>query len=224
MDMASSGTHDEHSLEGIFQQHIENSLACHAALGELFANLGQPLPYITRVKQLEARGDRLTAAAYGVLESWELSGLTHITEDLVKRLDDIVDGFNDAAQLIDIFHSEHFEVAANDILAVQQAMLTRLQRELSRYPDNELGSLRDCCTELKVGEEQVDQIYHQWRRKERRVLELSLIEENNWTELFGVLEQTTDDIYHTALVLERIAKYRRKANAAQAVMNSTSIR
>ena len=48
-------------------------------------------------------------------------------------------------------------------------------------------------------------------KKERRVQVLSLIEESNWTEIFGILEQTTDDIYHAALELERIARYRSRS-------------
>ena len=43
-----------------------------------------------------------------------------------------------------------------------------------------------------------------------RILVLSLIEENNWTEILGVLEQTTDDVYHAALLLERITRFRQK--------------
>jgi hypothetical protein len=39
---------------------------------------------------------------------------------------------------------------------------------------------------------------------------LSLIEENNWTEILGVLEETTDAAYHAGLLLERIARYRQK--------------
>jgi hypothetical protein len=61
-----------------------------------------------------------------------------------------------------------------------------------------------------VSEENADVIYHEWRKKQRRVIVLSLIEENNWTEILGVLEHTTDAAYHAALLLERITRYRQK--------------
>ena len=96
-------------------------------------------------------------------------------------------------------------------------MLEWLQKEFNKYPDNDLDSLRACRHALKQDEENVDLIYHEWRKKERRNLELALIEEHNWTEIFDVLEQTTDDIYHTAIVLEKIARHRLKSAALEGV-------
>jgi hypothetical protein len=34
------------------------------------------------------------------------------------------------------------------------------------------------------------------------------VDENNWTEILGTLEQTTDAAYHAVLSLERITKQR----------------
>ena len=99
---------------------------------------------------------------------------------------------------------------AHDILYLLQAMTERLRVEIAQYPDNELASVRACCKTLKGHEENADLIYHEWRKKQRRVLVLSLIEENNWTEILGVLEETTDTVYHAALVLERITRYNKK--------------
>lgn len=196
------------SLERIFRAHLDNSLLCSQILYELFANLDAPESYIAKIKQLEEQGDRLTGEAYFLLQSAPFSGLTSMTQELIKLLDDIVDGFNKTAKLIDICQPRHIEGAAYDILSVQKGMLERLQQEINRYPNNDPSSLRTCCSELKQEEEQVDIIYHEWRKKERRILELSLIDESNWTEIFGVLEQTTDDIYHAAIVLESITRYR----------------
>lgn len=202
---------DPRPLAALFKAHIENSVSCRHVLNELFQNIKDPLPYITKIKQLEEQGDKLTAEAYFALESHEYSSLTHIIEDLIKRLDDIVDGFNKTARLIDIFRTSRIEAAAYEILANQQAMLERLQTEINLYPDNELENLAVCRSTLKGHEENVDLIYHEWRKKERRVHDLSLIDERNWTEIFDVLEQTTDDIYHTAIVLEKIARHRLKS-------------
>ncbi len=199
------------SLETIFKEHLENTVICSKALRDLFSNLEKPNPHISKIKQLEELGDKLTAEAYDALELSHFSWLTHITEDLIKLLDDIVDGFNKTARLIDICQPNHIEKAAYDILSDQLAMIERLQQEIDQYPDNDLASLRACCNALKENEENVDLIYHGWRKKERRVQVLSLIEESNWTEIFGVLEQTTDDIYHAALELDRIARYRSRS-------------
>ena len=199
---------DSRPLEAIFREHLENSLVCSQALYELFSHPEDPLPHIARIKQLEESGDRLTAEAYYALESFQYSGLIHIVEELIKVLDDIVDGFNKTARLIDICQPIHIEAAAYDILSEQQVMITRLQHEIDSYPDNDLSSLRACCNALKEKEEKVDLIYHEWRKKERREQELSIVEESNWTEIFGILEQTADDIYHAALELERIARFR----------------
>lgn len=199
------------SLESIFKAHFENSVTCSQVLHDLFSNLEDPLPYIIRIKQYEEAGDKLTGEAYETLESYEYSRLTRFIEDLIHVLDDIVDGFNKTARLIDIFQSNHIEAAAYEILAEQQTMIERLQKEINLYPDNNLESLRSCRHTLKQKEENVDLIYHEWRKKERRVLELALIEERNWTEIFEVLEQTTDDIYHTSIVLEKIVRHRLKS-------------
>jgi uncharacterized protein Yka (UPF0111/DUF47 family) len=193
------------SLASIFKDHIENSVACSHILHDLYTNIKAPLPYIAKIKQLEEAGDMLTAEAYYALEAYEYSSLTHIIEDLVKRLDDIVDGFR----------TSRIEAAAYEILSKQQAMLVCLQKAITLYPENDLADLSACRSALKEEEENVDLIYHEWRKKERRVHDLSLIDERNWTEIFDILEQTTDDIYHTAIVLEKIARHRHKSAALQ---------
>jgi uncharacterized protein Yka (UPF0111/DUF47 family) len=203
---------DSRPLENIFREHLENSLVCSQTLHELFSHPDDQAQFIVRIKHLEEYGDRLTAEAYYALEGSDYSGLTHIIEELIKSLDDIVDGFNKTSRLIDIFQPIHIEEAAYDILSEQQAMIARLQQEIDLYPNNDLSTLRSCCNALKQKEESVDLIYHEWRKKERRVQELSIVEEYNWTELFGILEQTADDIYHAALELERIARYRSKGD------------
>ena len=198
------------SLEIIFKEHLDNTIECGKALSDLFFNLEGPDQYITKVKHLEEKGDRLTAEAYCSLELLTYSEYIYITEQLVKRLDDIVDGMNDTARLIDICHPRQIENAAHELLSTLVSMIGKLQMEIVHYPDIELTSIRACCKTLKGSEENADLIYHEWRKKQRRVLVLSLIEENNWTEILGVLEQTTDDAYHAGLLLERIARYSQK--------------
>ena len=196
------------SLEIIFKEHLDNTLECGQALSQLFLNLKEPDRYIAKVKELEEKGDRLIAEAYCALELFSYSEFIYITEQLAKRLDDIVDGINNTSRLIDICHPRQIENAAHEILSTLLSMIETLRMEIAKYPDNEPASMRVCCKTLKGGEENADLIYHEWRKKQRRVLVLSLIEENNWTEILGVLEQTTDAAYHAGLLLERIARYR----------------
>jgi uncharacterized protein Yka (UPF0111/DUF47 family) len=198
------------SLEAIFKAHLDNTLECGKALNELFLNLADPDHYISKVKNLEEIGDKLTAEAYSSLELITYSEYIYITEQLTKRLDDIVDGMNDTARLIDICHPRQIENAAYEILSTLVSMIEKLQVEIAQFPDIALSSIKLCTKTLKKYEENADLIYHEWRKKQRRVLVLSLIEENNWTEILGVLEQTTDDAYHAGLLLERIVKYRQK--------------
>lgn len=54
-------------------------------------------------------------------------------------------------------------------------------------------------------------VYHEWRKSHRRYSTLSLLPEFDWTEILGILEKTTDDCYHAALLLERITKQRFRA-------------
>jgi uncharacterized protein Yka (UPF0111/DUF47 family) len=89
-------------------------------------------------------------------------------------------------------------------------MIARLQMEIARYPENELASVRACRETLKVDEENADVIYHDWRKKQYRILVLPLVDEANWTEILGILEQTTDAAYHAAVLLERITRYRQR--------------
>lgn len=197
-------------LEIVFKEHLDNSIACGQALGELFLNLNDPEQYISKVKAIEEKGDELTAEAYGRLELQVYSEFIYIIEQLVKRLDDITDGINNTARLIDICHPRHIETAAHDILAILIAMIENLQMEVSQYPNIGSARMKICCKKLKGCEQNADLIYHEWRKKQRRVLVLSLIEENNWAEILGVLEQTTDAAYHAGLLLERIARYQTK--------------
>lgn len=198
------------SLEIIFKEHLDNTIECGTALSQLFLNLEEPGQYISKVKQLEEKGDRLTEEAYCSLELLTYSEFIYITEQLVKRLDDIVDGINNTARLIDICQPRQIENAAHEILSTLVIMIEKLQMEIEQYPNIELASIKACCKTLKGSEEDADLIYHEWRKKQRRVLVLSLIEENNWTEILGVLEQTTDAAYHAGILLERIARYRQK--------------
>ncbi len=208
MNVKNSDFSASRSLETIFREHLENTVNCGDALDQLFRNLPDPETHINQVKHLEEIGDKLTAEAYRALELLNYSEQIRITEELVKRLDDIIDGINNTARLIDICQPRQIENAAHDILSNLISMIIRLQQEFARYPDNDSANLRICCKELKKNEEYADLVYHEWRKKQRRVLVLSLIEENNWTEILGVLEQTTDSVYHAALLLERLVRYR----------------
>lgn len=196
------------ALETIFKDHIENTGACCQALSAVFANLGQPEAFIAKVKQLEQNGDRLTAEAYHSLETLPFSEMHPSLEQFVQRLDDITDGINNTARLIDICLPTAIETSAQDIHAILLAMIEKLQGEIGRYPDNQLAEIKACRESLKANEEQADAVYHEWRKTQRRIKELSLVDEANWTEIMGILEQTTDAAYHAGLLLERITRYR----------------
>lgn len=198
-------------LEAIFREHLDNSLDCAQALGLLFSNLDEPGLHIDQAKILEEKGDKLTEEAFCALEHLTYSEYIRITEELIKRLDDIVDGLNNTARLIDICQPKKIEDAAHDILKAILSMIDRLRIEISEYPQNDLASVRACSKELKHHESSADAIYHEWRKKQRKVLVMSLIDESNWTEILGVLEETTDAAYHAALLLERIIRYRQRA-------------
>lgn len=202
--------HPPRSLELIFKEHLDNTTECGEALSQLFSSLDDPEPHIAKVKHLEEKGDRLTAEAYNALELLDYSEFIHITEQFVKRLDDIVDGINNTARLIDICHPKKIEDEANEILSILLSMIAKLRMEVAQYPDNGLASVRACRETLKRSEEVADLIYHDWRKKQHRILVLPLVDENNWTEILGVLEQTTDAAYHAAVLLERTARYRQR--------------
>lgn len=94
------------SLEIIFKELLDNTIECGQALNQLFLNLKEPDQYITKVKQLEEKGDKLTAEAYCALELLTYSEFIHITEQLVKRLDDINDGCRLSCGTIAQAHSQ----------------------------------------------------------------------------------------------------------------------
>lgn len=198
------------ALDTIFKEHLDNSLDCAQALNQLFSNLDAPGIHIDQAKILEEKGDKLTEEAFRALEHLTYSEYIRITEELIKRLDDIVDGLNNTARLIDICHPKQIEDAAHDMLKVILSMIDRLRIEISDYPNNDLASVRACSKELKHHESSADVIYHEWRKQQRRILVMSLIDESNWTEILGVLEETTDAAYHAALLLERIIRYRQR--------------
>jgi uncharacterized protein Yka (UPF0111/DUF47 family) len=195
-------------LETLFKEHLDIAVESAQALSQLFSNLEDPEPYIAKVKQLEEKGDRLTAEAYDALEVLGYSDFIYSTEQLVKRLDDIVDGINNTARMIDICHPRKIETAAHDLLSILLSMIASLQVEIAKYPENELASLKTCREALKKCEESADVIYHDWRKKQHRILVLPLVDESNWTEILGILEQTSDSVYHAAVLLERLARYR----------------
>jgi uncharacterized protein Yka (UPF0111/DUF47 family) len=196
------------SLDVIFKDHLDNTMACGQTLSQLFLNLDEPEPYIAKVKQLEEHGDAITAEAYHALELLPYSEFIHLTEQFVNRLDDVVDGINDTARLIDICVPRRIEAAAQEILAALLSMIAKLQSEIAAYPENEVASVKACREALKGLEVNADIIYHEWRKTQRRVNALPLVDESNWTEILGVLEETTDAAYHAVLLLERMAKYR----------------
>lgn len=199
------------SLETIFKEHLDNSLDCAKVLGQLFSNLDERDLHIEQAKILEEKGDKLTEEAFRALEHLTYSEYIRITEELIKRLDDIVDGLNNTARLIDICHPKQIEDAAQDMLKVILSMIDRLRIEIGDYPNNDLANVRACSKELKRHESSADTLYHDWRKKQRSLLVMSLIDESNWTEILGVLEETTDAAYHAALLLERIIRYRQRA-------------
>ncbi len=203
-----NGTHPHpRALQDIFKAHLENSLACGEVLTQLLANLEVPQSHVTQIKLMEETGDRITAEAYEALEllpDWEL---VQLTEQFVKRLDDIVDGMNVTARTIDVFMPSKLEDSAQQITSVILSMVSRLLLEVQHYPHNDLTSVRTCRAALKTYEEQADIVYHEWRKSHRTHGRLSLRAETDWTELLATLEQTTDACYHAALLLERMAKH-----------------
>ena len=201
------------SLETVFRDNIDNAMECGAALKQLFASLDDPAPHISRVKHLEERGDTLTAEAYNALELLPYSEFLHLTEQFVRRLDDIVDGINDTARIVDICSPRKAEQAAHELLTMLLSIISALQVEISQYPDNALASVKLCRETVKGWEEKADLVYHQWRKTQRRLNALPLVDESNWTEILGILEQTTDAGYHAALLLERMTRYRLRQTA-----------
>ena len=198
-------------LEFIYKDHLDNTLECGQALSQLFSNLNEPDVYIERVKSLEEIGDKLTAEAYSALELITHLELNHLAELFIKRLDDIVDGMNDTARLIDICMPKRIEDAAMELTAILLSMLAMLNDEIAQYPNNELASITDSRQALKWREEKADLVYHEWRKLQRRSNTLPLVDEANWTEILGNLEQTTDATYHAMLLLERMVKCRLRA-------------
>jgi uncharacterized protein Yka (UPF0111/DUF47 family) len=197
-----------HTLDVIFRQHVDNTMECGRALQQLFQDIGGFAPHVVRIKRLEEHGDRLTAEAYQALDLLPYNEFIHLTEQFINRLDDIADGINDTARLVDFCTPRKTEAAAPELVATLLSMLERLQAELALYPNNDPASAGDCRATLKHWEEKADQLYHEWRKTQRRLNALPLVDESNWTEILGVLEQTNDAAYHAAMLLERIAKYR----------------
>lgn len=195
-------------LEKIFREHLDNTMECGQTLKLLFLDINGLDPYVVQVKQLEEKGDRLTAEAYQALELLPYSEFNHLTEQLVKRLDDIVDGLNNTARIVDVCTPRKTEGAAHELVSTLLSMIARLQEELAQYPNNDLSSARACRETLKGWEEKADLLYHEWRKTQRRLSALPLVDESNWTEILGILEQTSDAAYHAAMLLERMTKYR----------------
>ena len=93
-----------------------------------------------------------------------------------------------------------------ELTAILLSMLAMLNDEIAQYPNNELASITDSRQALKWREEKADLVYHEWRKMQRRSNTLPLVDEANWTEILGNLEQTTDSTYHAMLLLERMVK------------------
>ena len=201
---------DTPALQRIFKEQLKTAILCGDSLHALFLNLDSPDTPIAEVKRCEDKGDELTAEAYDALELMAYSDEVHITEQVIKRLDDIVDGMNNTARLIDICRPARMESAAQELLSTLLSMIARLVKEFDAYPATDLASLKSCREALKASEEEADAIYHDWRKKQHRVLVLPLVDEMSWTEILGVLEQTTDAVYHAAVLLERLHRCRQR--------------
>ena len=197
-------------LDFILKDQLDNAVDCGQVLGQLFMNIESPDRYIAEIKRLEEKGDRLTAEAYSAIELLAYSEIIHMNEQFVQRLDDIVDGINNTSRLIDICRPRKIEDSAHEILSILLSMIGRLRDEIVRYPVNDLASVKDCRESLKRNEEAVDLIYHNWRKKQYRILVLPLVDEANWTEILGVLEHTTDSAYHAAVLLDRQTRYHQR--------------
>ena len=195
-------------LEVIFREHLDNTMECCRALNQLFAAINELDPYVAQVKRFEEKGDRLTAEAYGALELLPYTEFTHLAEQFINRLDDIVDGINETARIVDFCTPRETQAGAYELLSTLLAMVDRLQQELTLYPSNDIAGVKACRETLKGWEEKADILYHEWRKNQRRLSALPLVDESNWTEILGTLEQTSDAAYHAALLLERMTKCR----------------
>ncbi|MEW6037985.1 MAG: DUF47 family protein [Pseudomonadota bacterium] len=200
--------HADRSLKKIFQDHLSCCVECGQVLERLFAELDVPETHIGLIRQLEEKGDALMREAYDALETAPYSELALLIQQFARHVDDILDGLNDTARVIDIFTPQQAETAALDLLAITLGMVRRLSAEMDHYPENALAGIKQCREELKASEASADLVYHEWRKSHRRYSTLSLLAESDWTEILGILEKTTDSCYHAALLLERITRYR----------------
>jgi len=208
MNVQHEALQDPRALETIFREHLDTTMEAGQILKQLFIDINQLDLYVGQIKRLEEKGDRLTAEAYQALELLPYNGFIPLIEQLVNRLDDIVDGINNTARIVDVCTPRVADDTAHELVSTLLSMIARLHEELALYPDSDLASARVCREILKRWEEKADLLNHSWRKTQRRLKSLPLVDESNWTEILGALEQTTDAAYHTALLLERLTKYR----------------
>lgn len=121
------------------KDHIENTEECCQALSAVFSNLDKPAAFIAKATQLEQNGDKLTAEAYHALEALPFAEIHPSMEQFIQRLDDITDGINNTARLIDICLPTAIETAAQDIHGILLSMIDKLRVEIAGYPDNQLA-------------------------------------------------------------------------------------
>ena len=132
-----------------------------------------------------------------------------LTAQCVRRLHEVAERITTAAQRVDSGMPEIKTAALN--FSTLLAMITRLQREIAEYRENEWVRGKVSRETLKGWVDHLDVIYREWRKTERRLSALLGVDESHWTD--RDIERTTDACYHALLLLKGIKTSRREESA-----------
>lgn len=199
---------DEHFFD-TFERSANNILAAAQVLAELLDNIEDIERKARHLKELEHYGDSITHEVFGSLNRTFVTPIDR--EDisrLASALDDVIDWMEEIARRLRLYHItetrpvartlgrvilEQAELIARGVPLLKDSKRARelddITREIHRLENEADDLLADVVATIYDGVTEVPQ----------------LIEAMRWSDIFQLLEDTTDKAEHVATVLQNIS-------------------
>lgn len=197
----------EHLFFDLFEQHAK--LASQAAQTLLHSMINHPIEHqagINPIKVLEHQADEIT---HQCIEALRKSFITPLQQEdifrLITRMDDVIDGINEAFEDCLIYKIVSFKPAALELSRLLVAATEQVEVLVKRLRDRkkQASHLRESILQIHVLENQADEVIRSaLGQLFDEELDIRLL--IKWKEIYEVLERSMDFCEDVSNIIEGI--------------------
>jgi predicted phosphate transport protein (TIGR00153 family) len=194
---------------GHFQRAADNAVEAADILVEIFDTFQDVERKVRHIRELEHRGDEVTHQIFNALNSTFVTPLDR--EDIqamAHKIDNFIDLMEDVAKRITLYKIDRTTERAHTLAKIIAEQSRHLQKAVAMMENpKERQGVMAHVVEVHRLENEADEVYSEVLGSlyEGTTEIPDLIRAIRWGELYGLLEETTDQAEDVANVLEAVA-------------------